>query len=199
MTAELVSVLLGRPLTSTETTNFNTYLDLATGRVSDLICSDISPATEELRTFQLRNGYRTLNTPIFDEIQSITINDTELDEADYTVKQGSDFNGDWFNSIVFKTTHNFENVEITADWGFSSIPLDLQKVIAEQFGIFSTSIDADQIYRKQVEDFSIQLNGTKSDAFDKKYAATIAKYSSCTELNIQSGYVGWSHGRFYSI
>lgn len=196
MTADQISVLLGRPLTSTETSNFNTYYSLAKARVSDLICSDISPDIEDARTFKLRDGYRTLNTPIFDEIQSVTVDGNEIDDTQYKVKQGSSFNGTWFNSIVFNDITCGE-VVVTADWGFSSIPLDLQKVIAEQFGILSTTIDSDQISRKQVEDFSIQFNGTKSDAFVKKYQPTIAKYSSCTESNVQSGKV--YYGRFYSL
>lgn len=191
MTADQVAAMLGRPLTSTETTNFNTYYSLAKAKVSDMICSDISTSYEEERTFQLRDGYRTLNTPIFNYLVSITVNGDTLDEADYTVKQGSSFNGDWYNSIVFKNLNNCEEVVVTADWGLSSIPLDLQKVIAEQFGIVSTQIDVDMVSRKQVEDFSIQYAATKSEAFEKKYQPTLSKYSSCNQNYIKSGNMYW--------
>ena len=188
MSADTIAALLGRPLTASETANFSTLYSLALSRVSDMICSDITPSVEDTRTFELRTGYRTLNVPIFDEIQTLTVNGNELDNTYYKVKQGSSFNGDWYNSIVFNETHDCKTVEVTADWGFSSIPVDLQKLIAEQFGVLSTTIDADQVSRKQVEDFSIQFTGTKSDAFTQKYSATIAKYSSCQTNNVQHGY-----------
>jgi len=193
MTQDKISVLLGRPLSATETTNFNTYLDLAQNKVSDLICSGIC-AEGETKSFVPRHGYRTLNLPIFGQINSLKLDGVETDE--YTAYQGSSLNGDWFNSVVFQQAPDCSTVEIDAEWGFYEVPSDVQKMIAEQFGIMSEAIDGDMISRKQVEDFSIQLNGTKSDAFAKKYTATIAKYSACTTNNVQHGA---TYGRVHYI
>ena len=42
LTQDEVSALLGRPLTPTETTNFDLYLDIAKLRLNDLVCFDIT-------------------------------------------------------------------------------------------------------------------------------------------------------------
>lgn len=69
MTQDKIAALLGRPLSSTEQSNFKLYLELAQGRVSDLLCFDICQKVET-RRFSARDGYRTLNVPIFTEIDS---------------------------------------------------------------------------------------------------------------------------------
>lgn len=202
MTQDQISVLLGRPLSSIESTDFNTYYNLALNRVSDLICSTVCPSYEETMVFEIVNGYRTLNLPIFTDIVSITVGSNVLDETSYKVKQNSSLNGDWFNAVVFNygVLNDCETISVEADWGFNRIPLDVQQMIAEQFGIASSILSNDNITRKQVEDFSIYLKGSLSDAFDAKYASTIAKYSSCNKGQIQSGDVRrGEYGRFYGI
>lgn len=194
MTDSKVSVLLGRPLSSTETENFKTYLELAQQKVSDVLCTNIC-AEHETKKFQARKGYRTLNVPIFTEITSVKVAGVETDA--FETYQGSSLNGDWFNSIVFDSLPE-GMVEIEADWGFLKVPLDVQQLVAEQFAIASSSsLEDDTIRSKQVEDFNITFNGnTKQDAFAQKYAATIAKYSACLQGNVQHGA---SHGHLHIL
>jgi hypothetical protein len=202
MSQDKISALLGRPLSATETTNFSTYLSLAQGRVSDILCANICPQYEEAKTFELRDGYRTLNLPIFTEIQSITIDGSTLDPSNYSVRQGLSFNGEWFNAVVFNNAYICTQVVVTADWGFNQIPNDVQLMVAEQFGLMSDSLDADNVTRKQVEDFSVQFNGTKTDSFNAKYAPTINKYSCCVKGNVQSGNIyrgGYDYGRIFPL
>lgn len=187
MTQDKISALLGRPLSSVEQSNFSTYLGLAQSRVSDLLCVDICP-TVETKQFPARNGYKTLTVPIFTEIDSVKL-DGAVTTA-YSVRQGSNYAGDWYNSIVFDAPLTDQVVEIEAYWGFTTTPVDVQMMIAELFGMATDSIANDTVQSKQVEDFRITFNKTKQEAFAQKYAATIAKYSGCVNGNIQSGYVG---------
>lgn len=193
MTEQQVSALLGRPLSSIETTNFNTYIALAKEYVGDMICSCLYSEIDE-KSFVPRRGYTTLPVPVFTEIYSVKINDEEV--TNYHTRQGSSLNGSWFNSLVFDSLLDCETVTIEADWGFTTIPLDLQKMIAEEFSLVSGTLGEDLIQSKRVEDFSITLKDeTKQQAFADKYRATIAKYSGCANGNVQSGDVR----RFYYI
>lgn len=195
MTESKISALLGRPLTTTEIANFNTYLKIAHDKVSDLIYSDICSSTD-IKKFFPRHGYRTLNTPIFNEIYSIEIDGVETE--DYTPYQRSSMNGNWFNSIVFDEVPDCKVIEIEADWGFSYLPNDVAQMVAEQFALASSlSPDDGLVSSKQVEDFRITYKGnTKQEAFTTKYASTISKYSGNPEGNVQHG---TTYGHFYFV
>lgn len=186
MTEAKISALLGRPLSATETTNFNTYLNLAQDRVSDLLCSNIC-GENDTKSFLPREGYRTLNVPILSEIDSVELDGVAT--TAYKLMSGNSLNGDWYNSIVFDEAPYCKTVEVTADWGFEEIPNDVKSMVAEQFDMVANSSLADALVTsKQVEDFRVTFNGdTKQDAFVKKYQPTIAKYSSCVQNNIQHG------------
>lgn len=188
MTQDKISALLGRPLSETEQSNFKTYLELAESRVSDLLCFDICRRVDTKR-FTAREGYKTLNVPVFTEIDYVKLNGSETTK--YSVRQGSNLNGDWYNSLVFNTPLTDQVVEIKADWGFAQTPVDVQMMIAELFGMITDSLENDLVHSKKVEDFSVTLKDkTKSEAFSSRYAGTISKYSSCVNGNVQSGYVG---------
>lgn len=187
MTQDKLSALLGRPLSSVETSNFTIWLELAQDRVSDMFCVNICQSVDTKR-FSARLGYRTLNVPIFTEIDSVKL-DGVVTTA-YEVRQGESLNGDWYNTLVFDEPLHCQTVEIKADWGFSKIPVDVQMLIAQLFGMIGDSLEGDLVQSKQVEDFRITLKTkTKTEAFAEKYAATIAKYSGCVAGNIQSGHV----------
>lgn len=186
MNQDRISALLGRPLSEAEQSNFKTYLEIAQGKVSDLLCVDICQKVGT-KKFAARQGYQSLNVPIFTEIDWIKLNGSETTQ--YHVRQGSELYGDWYNSIVFDAPLHSETVEIKADWGFSQTPMDVQVMIAELFGMATDSIANDTVQSKQVEDFRITFNKTKQEAFAEKYAATIAKYSVCVNGNVQHGNV----------
>lgn len=194
MTESQISALLGRPLSSVETTNFTTYKCLAEQYVSDILCLDCLCTKFGEKSFSPRRGYTTLPVPAFTDLISVKINDAEV--TNYHTRQGSSLNGTWFNSLVFDTPLDCETVTIEADWGFGTLPLDIKKMIAEAFALSSETVDSNLLKTKRVEDFSITLKDeTKQQAFADKYRATIAKYSSCVNGNVQSGNVR----RFYHI
>lgn len=186
MTQDKISALLGRPLSSAEKTNFDIYLYIAQSRVSDLLCVDVCQVFDT-RKFSARNGYRTLNVPIFTEIDSVKLDGKET--TAYSVRQKDNHYGDWYNTLVFDAPLHCQTVEIEADWGFDSMPVDVQEIVAQFFGMIGDPLEGDLVQSKQVEDFRITLkNKTKQEVFAEKYSATIAKYSSCVNGNVQHGY-----------
>lgn len=196
MNSTTVAALLGRPLTTIETTNFNLYLKIARQSLDDLLCTNLCDDSET-RTFDVRAGYSTLFTDIFTEITEVKRNDEVV--TDYSVRQWDRRTGSWYNSIVFENKLEADDViEVTADWGFASIPSDLQLVLAQLFGLITKKNKLDPtVASKQVEDFRISFNvdADLDDEFYKQYNKTITKYSLCTIGNIQHGEV--SANRWY--
>lgn len=194
MTQDKMSALLGRPLSSVEIARFATWLELAQSKVSDLLCVDICQVAETKR-FPARLGYQTLNVPIFTEIDSVKL-DGVVTTA-YEARQGANLNGTWYNTLVFDTPLTNQVVEIKADWGFSKMPVDIQVMTAQLFGMVNDTLDGELVSSKQVEDFRITFNNkTKTEVFANKYAATIAKYSGCVQANVQHGA---THGRLLYV
>lgn len=185
MTPELLSALLGRSLTGSEVENFTALLAIAQTQLEDLICSTITDQTLT-RSFTARDGYRTVHTPIFETIVSVTV-DGEV-RTDFVAKQNGSLNGTWFNSIVFDEAVS-GTVVIAADWGFTTLPGDLGLVLAQLFGVAANNrLGTDRVSSKRVEDFSITFTSTSEEqSFLDKSSATLRKYSSCDQSEVVSG------------
>lgn len=183
--------LLGRPLTSTEDTNYELYLKIAKDSLETLTCIDMSCSAEP-RVYDLRKGYRTVFTDIFTDITEVKLDGTVV--TDYQVRQWDKRNKDWNNSIVFDTrfTDCDKEVEIDALWGFSSYPNDLAAVLAGLFAQISKKNKFDPtLASKQVEDFriSMNVNADLDETFYSLYGSTIRKYAMCDIPNVQHGEV----------
>lgn len=195
MDKQQISALLGRSLTPVEDTNFDMYLEIAEANLETLICTPVTEVTET-RYFDTRHDYKTAFIDIFWNVTEVKLNGNVT--TDYQVRQWDRRNGSWYNSLVFDNFLRGRELEVTADWGFSpvsggsSLPLDLQSVLAGLFGLISKKNKHDgTIASKQVEDFRISFNADVDlDAdFYKTYGSTIAKYSICDIPEVQSGKV----------
>lgn len=195
MTKEQLIALLGRPLTPVEDANFELYLDIAMQQLEQSICTSLTETSgDEPVVYDVREGYRTLFTDIFTEVTEVKMDGAVIDSSKYSVRQWDKRNGSWYNSIVFDRvfTSCDNEVEVTAEWGFSSIPLDLQAVLAGLFGLITKKNNLDpSIASKQVEDFRIAFrDGVDLDTdFQSKYAHTLSKYSLCDIPDLQHGKV----------
>lgn len=191
MNQTTMASLLGRSLTPIESTNFNLYLKIARQSLDDLLCTNLCDDTDP-RTFDARGGYSTVFTDIFTDVQSITVNGEAV--TDYSVRQWDRRNGSWYNSVVFEDKlYEDDVVVVSASWGFSTMPSDLQLVLAQLFGLITKKNKFDStITKKKVEDFEVWLNidADLDDEFYRQYNKTISKYSLCTIGNIQQGSVG---------
>jgi len=179
-----VAALLGRPLSPNEVTNFDLYIEIAEQTLESLICSTLSGMMEsaDLDTivYDARKGYSTVFTDIFTEVYEVKVDGVIT--TDYEVRQWDRRNGSWYNSIVFgcKFTREQE-VEVSANWGFNTIPSDLQMVYAGLFDLITKKNKQDPtVQNKKVEDFSISFQDADLDeSFFNKYSGTLDKYSTC--------------------
>lgn len=182
MTQSTLEALLGRPLSSIETANIKTYLKIARERLEDLTCLNLTETTED-RVFDVRNGYTTVFTDPFTEINSVTINGNAF--TDYTPMQWNRRNASWYNSIVLETCE--EEVTINADWGICSP--ELQLLLARLFGLLGKENSSNgNVKRKEVEDFSISFSDKSTyEQFLTDNQSLINKYSICTIGDVQHG------------
>lgn len=194
MTKSDVEKLLGRPLTPIEDANFALYLQIAQQSIQNFLCFD--PIADDLddgevRAFKAREGYSTVFVGIFEDLERVKVNGHEVEN--YTPQLWDNLNTGVYNSIVFdRPLRGCDVVEITADWGFSKIPADLQLVIARAFALITKQNKFDPtIKHKRVEDFDITIDNTVDldDAFYQQNEATLTAYSLCGVGNIQHGSV----------
>jgi hypothetical protein len=173
-----LEALLGRPLTPTENTNFDLYLDISKESLEELLCISLD-SVSETRTFDVREGYSTVFTGIFTEITEVRLDGNVT--TDYYPAFWDKRSSAYYNSIVLGKKRAKE-VEITGFWGFGSIPADLKLLWAQLFANVSKKYSPgnDNIRRKAVEDFSLWLGDLTDDqAFINANARTIKKYSMC--------------------
>lgn len=195
MTKEQLIALLGRPLTPVEDANFELYLDIAMQQLEQLICTSLAETSgNETVVYDVREGYRTLFTDIFTELTEVKIYGTVIDSSKYSVRQWDKRSGSWYNSIVFDNMFKAcdDEVEVTAEWGFNTIPSDLLAVLAGLFDLITKKNNLNpSIASKQVEDYRISFRADVDlDAdFESKYAGTLSKYSMCDIPNVQHGKV----------
>lgn len=189
MTKEQMIGLLGRPLTTVENENFEQYLNIGVQNLEQMTCLDLSNC-EDTRTYDTREGYSTLFTDLFTDINEVKINGNAV--SGYAIRQWNKRNGEWYNSLVFSKsfTARQSEVEVSAEWiCVDCLPTDLQAVIAGLFGLIGKKQKSyPGMQSKQVEDFRITLKDTDlDDDFHKKYGLTIGKYSQCSIPNLQHG------------
>lgn len=195
MTKEEMQALLGRPLTQIENENFDLYLDIALESLEYLTCLtfiDDSSSGSDVRIYDTREGYSTVFTDIFTEVNSVKIGETLVDPDKYTVRQWDRRKGSWYNSIVFDRTmrKRDEYIEVDAVWGFETFPSDLQSVIAGLFAQITKKNKYDPtVQSKQNRDFRIAFKADVDldDSFYNTYRRIINKYSICNIYNVQHG------------
>lgn len=202
MTQEQLESLLGRPLTPVEVTNIDLYLDIAKESLESMLCLSLEEVSET-RTFDVREGMRTVFTGLFNNLDEVKIDGEIIAPEDYSSRQWDKRNADWFNSIVFNRTRGCREIEVTADWGFGGCyPKDFELLISRYFNLISKENNFDrEVNSKSVEDFSISYNhssitmaDTLAESFAKDNAILISKYSQCTSGQIVNGKVCHDYG-----
>lgn len=190
LTKVQTSKLLNRSLTTAEDVNYDLYINIAVQRMEELLCIDLCGDDGE-RTYETRLGYREVYVDPFTDITSVTINDDEVSADDYTIKQNDRFNGSWYNVIEFDRKRNIQKIVVDADWGFGSLPSDLQLLLAQLFNQNTLEQTADNnIKSKKIEDFTVTFkdNATYNE-FVSANSSVISKYSQCNQSAIRHGAV----------
>lgn len=190
LTKDQMAKLLNRSLTSAEDTNFTLYLKIATERLQDLLCMQVCNDEGE-RTYESRYGYRAVYTDPFTSINSVTVDGTEVAEDKYTVMQNGHSNGSWYNVIQFDDKQTGKNIVVDADWGFGTVPSDLQLLLAKLFAQNSVEQTADNTVKsKKIEDFTVTYRDAATyDEFVTVNQSVISKYRQCDTEQIRHGAV----------
>lgn len=193
LTKAQLAALLNRSLSSAEDTNFDLYLKIATSRLEALLCMQVCSDGGE-RTYESRYGYRTVYVDPLTDVTTITIDGEEVSEDDYTLKQNDSLNGSWYNAIEFDTKRTGENIVVDADWGFDSLPVDLQLLLARLFAQGSVEQVSDgQVKSKSIEDFSVTFKDSATyDEFVTSNSSVINKYNLCNQGVIRHGFI-WGY------
>lgn len=196
-----IAKLLGRPLTSSEDSNFEQYINYTISTLENLLCW--SPICDEATaTYESRDGYRTLWTDPFTSITDVKVDGSAV--TDYKLAFNGNFNYPFYNSVVFPHPLGGQTVEITGTWGFEELPADLGSLVAEIFkmtGRVNTANLSGNVKSKSVEDFSITYSDrSEMDALASNNSSVIAKYSNCQSAGqISHGNVGGCDGRIFGI
>jgi hypothetical protein len=189
---EQLAKLLGRPLTATESANYDLYLEIATGRLEDLLCFSLS-CNQSQRVFESREAYATVFTDPFSSLSRVSVDGTEVDSSTYSKRLFDRRSATWYNSIVFDDRFSdAKEITIDASWGFNKMPADLQLILARCFALVSTeqSNGGGKVLEKQVEDYRVKYSGASdTENFISTNEATINKYSLCGVGEISNGRV----------
>lgn len=196
MSEEEVEKLLGRPLSEREQANFDLYLNIAKESLEELLCisldvqADESDSSDpETRTFDIREGYSTVFTDIFNEVNTIEVDGNEI--TDFYPAFWDKKNNAFYNSIVLDKAKGKE-LQISAFWGFVELPDDLKQLWAQLFADTSQKYvsGSGNIKSKQVEDFRISYGDLTNDqSFINANSRIISKYGMCDIGYIKHGKV----------
>jgi len=190
ITAVKMAQLLGRSLTSSETASYDLYLKIARQQLEQLLCLELCTDGGE-RTYESRDGYRTVYIDPFTSVATVTIDGSEISESDYTIKQNDKFNGSWYNIIEFSTKRQGELVVVNGSWGFDPVPDDLQLLLALMFAdISKQQRDDSRVSSKKIEDYTVTYkDGGAMTSFVQSNGLLIDKYSQCNKGTIRHGRV----------
>lgn len=201
MDKTMIAKLLGRPLTSSEDSNFEQYINYTISTLKNLLCW--SPVCDEATApYESRDGYRTLWTDPFTSITDVRVDGSAV--TDYKLAFNGNFNYPFYNSVVFPQPLGVQTVEITGTWGFEELPADLGSLVAEIFkmtGRVNTANLSGNVKSKSVEDFSItHSDRSEMDALASNNSSIIAKYSNCQSAGqVSHSNVGGCDGRIFGI
>lgn len=189
--------LLGRPLTPTEVANLDSYLDIAKESLEELLCISLGYETsgdpeEYTQVFDVREGYSTVFTGIFTELSEVKVDG--IVTTDYYPAFWDKRSNPYYNSIVLGKSG--KTAEITAVWGFDTVPNDLKLLWAQLFANVSKKYTAGggNVKSKRVEDFQVAYGDlTDDEAFINANKRTISKYSLCNIGYVLHGDVCKTH------
>lgn len=188
MKIEQVEKLLGRSLTSNEVTNFDLNIKIAIERLEKLVCFTLCDSGGQ-RIYPARYGYRTQYIDPCTSVESVKIDGVAT--TDYVLRCQDSYNSDWYDCIEFTNALRGELVAVDGDWGFDTVPYDLQLLIARLFAQCSLEQETDNAVKsKSIEDFSVTYKDAPTfDEFISTNQTIINKYSQCNIGMIRNGNV----------
>lgn len=190
--------ILNRPLTTNESGNYTKLATQAAGHMSLLLCGSTTYEADAERTYEVREGYRTIFTDPFTGTATVTIGGSTTDADKYTLRLGDAIVGGSGvkNAVVFKKhlTRGTELVTIRANFGFNdtTMPVELQGMFADLFvkaDRDAASIGQRAVKSKRIDDYSVTYADEDVDTFKASYAAVLSKYAACGSGAVRHGTV----------
>ncbi|MCJ1965193.1 hypothetical protein [Candidatus Nanosynbacter sp. TM7-057] len=155
---------------------------IAISKLEALICSKVGYIEEE-RTFQGRDGMRSVFIGLCSEVKSVKVNSNSVDFATYLGDNASQLCD---NIVLNKPTKHTDVITVHGGFGLKVIPEELVQVISELFAVKLAG--GDKITSKKVEDFSITYDKTSElDRIIENYKSILDKYSQCSQITLRSG------------
>lgn len=190
LTKTQVEGWLGRSLTDTENAGFDKYLALAVDKFEQLTCSTLKKVTET-RIFDSRDGFRSLFVGLFTTLSEVKVDGVIV--TNFSPAQG-DKRGSltWYNAVLSDNKMVAgQNIAITANWGFETLPDDVAMTVAQLFALVSSGSEEYRIKSKKIEDFSITYTDTETafNAFISDFGGILNKYSVCGVGEVRHGRV----------
>lgn len=142
-TKQDIETYLGHPVSDSEESTINAYIDAAQGEVEKILGFPIVVQTEAVeasegveaveattpsqRTFKKRANRHTIFTPPFTDATEVKYNGDVLTEDEFDAMYFDDYDASFFNSIVLEEHYGgCEKLLVTAKWGFPVLPADLK-------------------------------------------------------------------------
>ena len=152
--------------------------------VEELLCLDLA-SESATRVFEPREGMRTVFVGIFRNVSSVKVDGKAV--TNYHPAFFDKRNGTVFNSLVFDAPVHGE-IEVTADWGLTTLPADLAALVANAQKVVSQAYSVKEVKSKRTRTFNITYSDLSDDeVFLKQNAVTINKYSMCNVPYILHG------------
>lgn len=188
--------LLGRPLTSNESTNFALYLEISKEHLETLLGLKLDGDAAAERAYPARDGFQSLVVDPFSVKDSLEVKLDDEVVTDFVVRQNDDYNASgWFNTIEFVKPMCRGLYKVKATWGYgTTLPAGIKTLWAGLFGVIGSgqAINTDVEEQKKSEttlSHSVTYDTSKpaADRFAAANAMLIAKYSQKNQINFTSG------------
>lgn len=192
---EDMAKLLGRPLTSAETTNYDLYIEIAQEQLEQLLGLKLTGTDNSERVYEARSGFHSLVIDPF-SANNPTVTDGDGNAVTgFAVRLDDDYNAKWFNTIELVDRMKAGIYKVKAKWGYGSeLPKGLQLLMAGMFDVTANGnpvASEAKIKSETTLSHSVTFD-TSSEAYQRfvdSYAALIAKYSQDRTAMVLSGKV----------
>ena len=158
-------------------------MDTATLIIEELTCLYLKAENSATRVYDVREGYSTVFTDIFESVTEVKLDDRVLSASEYSNRQWDRRSASWYNSIVLDCERG-KLLTVTGKW---IIPTELQALITK-LNTTLTNSKSGRVKSKRVEDFQITLNdNTDVQQFVLDNSELLARYSICDVGYIKHG------------
>lgn len=193
ITKEDIVKLLGRPLSAKEDAGYDAYLEIAQVQLEDLLGYSLELSTAiTSKTFTGVDGYRSIFTPPFTEISSVSIDGKAIG---YTV--GTTNKPIKVEIVLERPAHDNEQIVVSAKWGYATaLPGGVKLLLSNMFAVVAngqaTGSDA-KVKSETTLSHSVSYDNSSTHmaSFEADNANIISLYQRPKPGELQAGRILW--------